>query len=55
MVLAASALAAPLVVLDQGGDLHTAILACLVVLAAPGAAVESMVGAARFAHLLKPG
>ncbi|WP_372623266.1 hypothetical protein [Falsiroseomonas sp.] len=52
-LLAASALAAPFVVLGQGGDWHTAILAGCVVLGVPGAAVDSMIGAARFAALLR--
>jgi hypothetical protein len=52
-LLVASALASPFVVLGQGGDWHTAILAGCVVLGAPGAAVDSMIGAARFAMLLR--
>ncbi|WP_170985283.1 hypothetical protein [Roseomonas sp. AR75] len=51
-LLLASALATPLVVLDQGGDLRFAILAGLVVLSVPGAAIESIVGVVRAAvHL----
>ena len=52
-MLLAAALAAPLCVLDQGGTLRSAIFAALVVLAVPGAAVESMVGAARLALALR--
>jgi hypothetical protein len=51
-LLFASALATPLVVLDQGGDLRFAILSGLVVLSVPGAAIESVVGVVRAAlHL----
>ncbi len=52
-LLLAAGLAAPFFVLDQGGDWRSAILAACVVLSAPGAAIESMVGAARLATLLK--
>ncbi|WP_158287555.1 hypothetical protein [Falsiroseomonas bella] len=52
-LLVASALATPLVVLNQGGDLHFAILSGLVVLSLPGAAIESMVGVARAALYLR--
>jgi hypothetical protein len=54
-LLAASAAAAPVVVLGQGGDWHTAVLAACVVLGAPGIAVDSMIGAARFANFLRGG
>jgi hypothetical protein len=52
-LLVASALATPFVVLDQGGDLRFAILAGLVVLSLPGAAVESIVGVVRAALYLR--
>jgi hypothetical protein len=52
-LLAASAIAAPFMVVGQGGDWHTAILAGLVVLGAPGAAVDAMIGAARVAQFLR--
>ncbi len=52
LLLGAAAVAAPFAVLGQGGDLHTAFLAACVVLGAPGAAVESMAGAARVALYL---
>jgi hypothetical protein len=53
ILLGAAALASPVAVLGQGGDWHTAILAACVVLGAPGAAVESVIGAARLAVLLR--
>jgi hypothetical protein len=43
------ALVSPLVVLAQGGDWPLALLAPLAVLAAPGAALEAMLGLARAA------
>ena len=52
-LLVATALASPLLVLDQGGDWHSAILAGCVVLGMPGAAVESMTGVVRLALLLR--
>jgi hypothetical protein len=54
-LLFASALATPFVVLDQGGDLRFAILAGLVVLSVPGAAMESVVGVVRAALHLRGG
>jgi hypothetical protein len=50
-LLGATALAAPLAVMSQGGDAHTAVLAGLACLATPGAAVEAMLGLARLATL----
>jgi hypothetical protein len=52
-MLMVAALAAPLCVLDQGGSLHAAVFAGLVVLAIPGAAVEAMIGVARLAVMLR--
>jgi hypothetical protein len=52
-LLFASALATPLVVLDQGGDLRFAILSGLVVLSVPGAAIESILGVVRAALYLR--
>jgi hypothetical protein len=51
-ILLVVALASPFCVLDQGGTLRSAVFAALVVLAVPGAAVESMVGAVRLALML---
>lgn len=53
LLLGACALAAPVAVLDQAGNWHTAILAACVVLGVPGAAMESMLGAARLAVALR--
>jgi hypothetical protein len=53
ILLGAAALAAPMAVLGPGGDWRTAVLAACVVLGAPGAAVEGMIGAARLAVLLR--
>ena len=53
LLLGACALAAPVAVLGQGSDWHSAFLAACVVLGAPGAAVEGMIGAARLAVLLR--
>jgi hypothetical protein len=50
-LLGACALAAPCAVLIQGGDVHTAVLAALVCLGTPGAAIEAMLGLARLASL----
>ena len=50
-LLVATALAAPAAVLIQGGDAHTAVLAGLVCLGTPGAAIEAMLGLARLASL----
>jgi hypothetical protein len=50
-LLGGAALAAPAAVLIQGGDAHTAVLAGLVCLATPGAAIEAMLGLARLATL----
>ena len=50
-LLGACALAAPCAVLAQGGDAHTAVLAGLVCLGSPGAAIEAMLGLARLASL----
>jgi hypothetical protein len=55
MLLAATASCAPLAVLAQGGDGHTAILAGLVCLAVPGLAIEMMMGVARLGLALVPG
>lgn len=55
LLLGACALAAPLAVLGQGNDWHAAILSACVVLGAPGAAVEAMAAAARFALALRDG
>jgi hypothetical protein len=43
------ALLSPPIVLAQGGDWHLALLSCAAVLAAPGAALEAMLGLARAA------
>lgn len=51
-LLVATAVATPFAVLDQGGSWHTALGAACAVLALPGAAIESMVGAVRFALLM---
>jgi hypothetical protein len=53
LLLLASAVAATLFVLDQGSGWHTALLAALVVLSVPGAAIEGMVGLARLAVRLR--
>jgi hypothetical protein len=52
-LLLGAALVSPWLVLDQGGDLRTAILAGVLVLGVPGAAIESMLGAVRCALLLR--
>jgi hypothetical protein len=54
-LLCAAALAAPFVVLDQGGDMRTAIVAACVVLGSPGAAIEAMVGVVRLALRVERG
>ncbi len=46
-MLGGAALTAPVMILGQGGDWHTAILGMLVVLGAPGAAIEAMLGLVR--------
>ena len=46
-MLGGAALASPVLILQQGGEWHTAILGLLVVLGAPGAAIETMVGLVR--------
>ena len=48
-------LAAPVAVLDQGGDWRTALLSCPALLAAPGAAIEAMLGLARATLWLEGG
>lgn len=48
-LLLVTAAVAPLFVLDQGGSWRTAVLAGCVVLGAPGAAIEAMVGVVRLA------
>ncbi|MCO6418190.1 hypothetical protein JYK14_18765 [Siccirubricoccus sp. KC 17139] len=53
-LLLASAACAPLAVLAQGGDGHTAILAGLACLAAPALAIEMMLGMARLGFALVP-
>ena len=53
-LLVSAALVSPLLVLEQGGDWHTAVLAGCVVLGMPGAAVEAMVGVARLALWVEP-
>lgn len=55
MLLAATAGSAPLAVLAQGGDGHTAILAGLACLAVPCFAIEMMMGVARLGLALTPG
>ncbi|MGG5817264.1 hypothetical protein [Falsiroseomonas sp. HW251] len=52
-LLAAAAIAAPACVLDQGGSWHDALFSACVVLGLPGAAVESITGAARIAIQLR--
>jgi hypothetical protein len=54
-MLVASALATPLVVLNQGGDLYFALVSGLVVLSLPGAAIESIIGVVRAALYLRGG
>jgi len=54
-LLGATALVAPAAVLVQGGDAHTAVLAGLVCLGTPGAAIEAMLGLARLASLAEAG
>lgn len=54
-LLFASAAAAPFIVLGQGGDWTLAMFAFFAVLGIPGAAIEAMIGAARFAHLVRDG
>ena len=54
-LLLTAAAASPLLVLDQGGDLRTALFAGCVVLSVPGAAIEGMVGLARLARMLAGG
>ncbi|MDB5372407.1 MAG: hypothetical protein JWP04_1049 [Belnapia sp.] len=49
LLLAIAAVSAPVAVLGQGGDGHTALLASLVCLASPGFAIETMQGVARLA------
>jgi hypothetical protein len=46
-LLGAVALAAPALVLGQGGDWHAAVVAGLACLATPSAAIEAMLGLAR--------
>lgn len=53
-LLVAAALAAPVAVLAQGGDLHVALLASLVCLATPAGAIEAMLGLARLALATNP-
>lgn len=53
LLLGACALAAPVAMLGQGSDWHSAVLAACVVLGAPAAALEGMIGAARLAVLLR--
>ena len=52
-LLVAAAVAAPVCVLDQGGSWHDALFSACVVLGLPGAAVESVTGAARIALQLR--
>jgi len=54
LLLVATAACAPFVVLGQGGDLHTAVLAGLACLATPGLAIEMMLGMARLGLALAP-
>ena len=53
-LLAGASVAAPVAVLLQGGDLHVALLAALVCLATPGAAIEAMLGLARLSLAVAP-
>ncbi|HZF77819.1 MAG TPA: hypothetical protein VE033_18535 [Acetobacteraceae bacterium] len=46
-MLGGASLVAPAMILGQGGSWHTAILSMLVVLAAPGAAIEAVIGLVR--------
>jgi hypothetical protein len=55
ILLAATAGCAPLAVLAQGGDGHTAVLAGLACLAVPCLAIEMMMGVARLGLALTPG
>ena len=52
-LLGLAVLAAPCAVLLQGGDAHTAILAALVTLASPCAAIEAMLAVARLTGVLR--
>lgn len=52
-LLGLAALAAPGAVLLQGGDAPTAVLAALVTLASPGAAIEAMLALARATGALR--
>ena len=54
-LLVASALASPMLVLDQGGDWRLAAFAFCAVLSVPGAALEGMVGVARLARAVADG
>ena len=49
LLLGVAALSAPIAVLGQGGDGHTAMLAALACLASPCLAIEMMQGLARLA------
>ena len=46
-LLCAISLAAPVLVLGQGGDWHAAVVAGIACLATPGAAIEATLGLAR--------
>jgi hypothetical protein len=54
-LLCAAAAASPLAILHQGGDWHTAALSACVVLGAPGAAIEAMVGLLRLTMWIEKG
>jgi hypothetical protein len=47
LLLLASALAAPLLVREQGGDWHSALAACFACLAAPSLGIEAMLALTR--------
>jgi hypothetical protein len=54
LLLGGASAAAPLAVLGQGGDLHTALLAGLLCLALPGLAIEAMGGLGRALLAVQP-
>jgi hypothetical protein len=47
LLLVATALAAPFVVREQGGDWHSAVAACFACLAAPSLGIEAMLALVR--------
>jgi hypothetical protein len=55
MLLCAVSLAAPVLVLGQGGNWHAAVVAGLACLATPSAAIEAMLGLARLTIRIEDG